>query len=89
MTAATYQDVCIAYKLKMSQTEDVVRSVPDQVLPFVALAKASAVPCPMPEVPPTNRATGRYVAENAALDARAALRVTILWNKMCVTLVRV
>ena len=44
------------------------------VFPFVCFANASAIPWPIPEAPPTKRATGVYVGLKAALavcmDAR-------------------
>lgn len=40
--------------------------------PLVCRAKASAIPCPTPEVPPTKTAQGRYEGENEVFKARMA-----------------
>ena len=40
------------------------------LFPFVKWAKRSTIPWPIPEVPPTNTATGGYDDLKAALEAR-------------------
>jgi hypothetical protein len=50
-------------------------------LPLVYRAKASAMPWPMPAVPPTNTATGMYEGEKLALNLRAAGRRGMVGDK--------